>query len=266
MAVIVAVGLAGWRYAEMPNWPEWIRHGLGVGVAVGLGASFALAVIQVANELNTKVLQALKLRISPEAEFVQSTVLAIPVVEAAATPEPQKGARENAVFWVEYTAEVLETNVRCALASNDPPSALVIADELSRRADCIRVHKQALLFGQPEAGAKLISALVKNACDGARRDWLALPATKRLQYRREPKRQRAVRILVQLTMLALPVALAIISVVLDQPGFLPFAVLWIVVQALELARPGAGDQLAKSASNAQKLPMPDVAGLTRRGT
>ena len=57
-------------------------------------------------------------------------------------------------------------------------------------------------------------------------------------------------------MLGVPVALAVGALWIDQPGLLPFAALWVVVQLVELARPGGGEELAKSASNAQKLSSP----------
>lgn len=54
-------------------------------------------------------------------------------------------------------------------------------------------------------------------------------------------------------MLAVPVAVAIFAVVMDQPELVPFATLWAVVSVVELLTPSGAAKLRDSAAQANSV-------------
>jgi hypothetical protein len=255
--LMVMLTLALWRYGSLDVSQEWLREGLVVGVIVGVASALVLAAIQSGFAAFRELHELRKLRKVPEAEFVETTLHAMRLIEEPPNHDARdRGRITELVAYVEYLAKVLEQDVSAVLTREDPGSRAVIAAELSKRAEALRAHKRRVLFGDPGAYPDLLNALATAVVTGARRDWVALPAATPISRRREPRRRRLARVAAQGMMLALPVALGVVAWLADEPGLVPFAALWAAVTLLELLKPGAGAEVERSASGAAKLNPP----------
>lgn len=269
---VLAVTAIVWHYVMVRHlgstgWPDWILRGLRAGAISWFYTTLALVIINTASIAFSAFLQFRKLRKAPEAEFVQSALLAMFYVEEAMKSDGAKSDRGQAVSVMEYLATVLDTNVCVALAREDPRSCALVAENLRQRAEAIRIDKSNLLFGRPKAYSKAVHALANAVVYGAHRNWLALPVASSENSPRVSRARRFTRIVSQIAMVAIPVALGLIAWKIGQKGLIPFAVLWAVVSLLELMRPGSGSELAKSASDANAiLPGSDMSKVLKRGT
>ena len=258
----LALAAVTWHYVILRNlglmgWPDWISRTLRVGAVAWFSATLALVSINMANVAFSRVLGIRKLRKAPEAEFVESALSAMSSIEKAMKPDANESNRWQAVQDIEYLAAVLDIYVGAVLASQDPRSRSIVAENLYQRAEAIRIHKRALLFGRPKAHSEALDALTTAVVYSAHRDWLALPAVSGGEAPPEPRGRRVTRIAGQIAMIAIPVALGFIAWRLDQKGLIPFAVLWTLVSLLDMVRPGAGRELTESATNA-KTSLPDI--------
>jgi hypothetical protein len=268
LGATAAASLAIWQYVETDPWPTWLRLGFGAFLVAGLGASVGLAFLQFGYNAFEKLHEARKLRTMPEAEFVQSTLWVIggmerPAPETAMTNGYQYRSdvvyfgtdwvRRDIVAAVEYLAIVLERGVATAMAREDPASAELVASELAKGAEALRTRKRALLLGRPNAKAELLQTVSACVAAAAARDWQALPKATPGETTKQRRSVRTLRLVGRGTTLALPIGLAVVAWKIDQPDLIPFAALWGAVALAELFTPGAGAEIAKSASDADKV-------------
>ncbi len=166
------------RHLGLTGWPDWIRLTLRVGAVAWFCTTLVLVIINTASRAFTTFLQFHKLQKAPEAEFVQSALLAMLYIEKTMKPNDDESVRKRAVSGMEYLAAVLDTNIRSALARRDPRSSAFVAEKLNQRAEAIRIHKRALLFGRPKAQSKALHFLAEAVVHSAQRNWLALPGAR----------------------------------------------------------------------------------------
>ena len=251
MVVLVLVGLAIWRYVDIGSWPKWLRLGFSVGVAVGVGASVVLAAIQLSQGIFISVYEAFMMRKFPEADFVQTALSAMLLIERAGSD--RESDRTEIVFNVENLAQFLASGIVSVLSRVDPPSAPVVITALTARAEALRARKKAVLFSQPDALDELLRELDSSLLPAARRQWLALREDQSEGVPKESRRTQVARIVGRTLLLAVPVTFAIFAWVKDQPGLVSFATLWVVISVVDLVTPGGGTKLADSAAQADKI-------------
>jgi hypothetical protein len=258
LLVFLASGVALWRYAELDDWPDWLRLGLRVGLLTGFLVAAFLATLQLALAMFLALHEYRKLSSHPEAEFVQSALFTVAHVDLS-YPDADVGERRGIVEDIEYLARLLQYGVSRVLSDEDPRSAAVIAKELSRRAEALRARKRDVLFRLPGAVSELFAELCSDAVQGAQRRWLELAPFTGDESDLTPvlsRSRRVARVAARLLLVAVPVAIAILAWVGDAPALVPFATVWAVVGLIDLLTPGVSGRLSESASQAEALSNP----------
>jgi hypothetical protein len=237
------------RYRET-DLAVWWQSGLLLGLLAGLTIAILLAALQFGLATFASLRKLGNFRVDPEGEFTQTALLTITMIEGG-------DSRAYVVFEVEYLALVLERGVVGVLSWEDAVSADSIRAELGTRAARLRALKRQLLFGRQGAKDELLTWLDDAVVAAARRDWLALPVAEAGDATTPPgRRTRVSRTLTRIFVFLLPVILGGIAwwsgIPLDTilPAALPFVVIWMGVQLAEMATPGGGEELSRSASAA----------------